>query len=130
MSEAKPNHVSVWVKWVPRTLVICVRWGVGGSHAHSVVDRKEFAAFMLEKERMLRAAFGSMRKDHNGAVDPADFALAMRQFRVYVQPGLARALRRSAVTQLVRTVDSDCDGVITYDECVAHPSAVPRHTEG
>jgi Ca2+-binding EF-hand superfamily protein len=84
-----------------------------------VVDRKEFAAFMLEKERTLRAVFGSMPKDANGAVDPADFAYAMRQFRVHVQPGVVRALRRSAVKQLIRTVDSDGDGVITYDEYVA-----------
>ena len=70
--------------------------------------------------------FGCTRKDANGAVDPTDFASAVRRFRVHVSPGVVRALRRSAVRQLVREVDSDGDGVITYDECVARSPITRR----
>ena len=68
----------------------------------------EFRIFVEETERALRTLFDSIDRDHNGKLDKSELRLA------FSKAGLA--VPQSKLDQFFAEVDTNNDGVISFDE--------------
>ncbi|KAI9842615.1 MAG: hypothetical protein M1837_007053 [Sclerophora amabilis] len=86
------------------------------------IDYEEFRVFVEETEKELRTLFNSIDRDHNGILDKSELQAA------FVRAGLA--VPRSKLDQFFEEVDTNSDGVITFDEWRDFLLFIPSHTPG
>jgi len=80
------------------------------------VSREEFVAYMVDKERTLRDVFTRIDLAGTGWLSREEFSQAMRNFKLSVQPGVVKAINPSAITSMLKEIDQDGDGRISYQE--------------